>query len=110
MNEGPRRPRRRRPRPQKDTRRSARHWTDYLPWIALATVAVAVAVVITLVATWLAPAGRLVNVPPFIGMPFGQAQELASSSHVGLRVVAHRNDFHAPKDVIIGQLPSSRES
>jgi serine/threonine-protein kinase len=86
-----------------------RHWTDYLPWIALGVFLVAVAVVGTLLATWLAPAGRPVTVPPFIGMPFGQAEELASSSHVGLRVVAHRNDFHAPKDVIIGQLPSAGE-
>ncbi|MBV8163455.1 MAG: PASTA domain-containing protein [Candidatus Eremiobacteraeota bacterium] len=109
MNEGPRRPRRRRPRPQAGARRSARHWTEYLPWIALGVFAVAVAVVITLISMWLAPAGRPVTVPPFIGMPFNQAEALASSSHVGLRVVAHRNDFHAPKDVIIGQLPSAGE-
>ena len=109
MNEGPRRPRRRRPRPQAATRRSSRHWTDYLPWIALGAFVIAVAVVGTLLAIWLAPAGRPVTVPQFLGMTFGQAEQLASSSNIGLRVVAHRNDFHAPKDVIIGQLPSAGE-
>lgn len=109
MNEGPRRPRRRRPRHEAPARRSARHWTDYLPWVALGAFVVAIAVVDTLLVIWLAPAGRPVTVPQFMGMPFGQAEELASSSHIGLRVVAHRSDFHAPKDVIIGQLPSPGE-
>ena len=42
-------------------------------------------------------------------MPFDEARSLSASAHVGLRVVAHRVDFHAPKDVIIGQLPSAGE-
>jgi serine/threonine-protein kinase len=69
----------------------------------------AVVVVSVAALSWLAPAGNPVNVPAFIGMPFAQAETLAQSSHVGLRVVAHRTDFHAPKDVIIGQLPTAGE-
>ncbi len=70
---------------------------------------IAVAVVAIALFTWLAPAGRPVTVPPFIGMPFEQAKSLAQSEHIGLRVVAHRTDFHAPKDNVIGQLPSAGE-
>lgn len=109
MSDGPKRPRRRRRRPLEPARRTARHWTDYLPIAGIAAFVIAVAVVTIAVMTWLSPAGRPVTVPPFIGMPFDQAQSLASSSHIGLRVVAHRTDFHAPKDVVIGQLPSAGE-
>jgi len=110
MNEGPSRPRRRRPRSTPSSpRRSARHWTDYLPLVAVAAFIIAVAVVGIVAAIWLAPASRPVTVPTFIGMPFDQGESLASSTHIGLRVVAHRSDFHAPKDVIIGQLPSAGE-
>jgi len=109
MSDDPRRPRRRRPRPHERVSRSSRHWTDYLPLAALAAFVIAIAVVGIVAAIWLAPAGKPVSVPPFIGMPFDQAESLASSAHVGVRAVAHRTDFHSPKDVIIGQLPSAGE-
>ncbi len=109
MNEGPRQPRRRRPRSPSSTRPPRRHWTDYLPMVAVGAFIIAVAVVGIVAAIWLAPAGKPVTVPTFIGMPFDQGESLASTAHIGLRVVAHRNDFHAPKDVIIGQLPSPGE-
>jgi len=70
----------------------------------------AIAVVAIMASIWLAPAGKPVPVPSFMGMPFDHAQSLASSAHLGLRVVAHRTDFHAPKNVIIGQLPSAGET
>ena len=80
-----------------------------MPLAALAAFVIAIAVVGIVAAIWLAPAGKPVTVPPFIGMPFDQAESLASSAHVGVRVVAHRTDFHSPKDVVIGQLPSAGE-
>lgn len=99
----------RRRRPRQSGPRRSRSWIDYLPLASLIALALAVAVVAIAAYNWLAPAGRPVSVPPFIGMPFDQAQSLSSSAHVGLRVVAHRVDFHAPKDVIIGQLPGAGE-
>ncbi|MDQ6768076.1 MAG: PASTA domain-containing protein [Candidatus Eremiobacteraeota bacterium] len=109
MSDDPQRPRRRRPRPGAPARRSTRTWTAYLPLVALAAFVIAVAFVAIVAWLWFAPAGKPVTVPPFIGMPFQKANALASSTHVGLRVVAHRTDFHAPKDVIIGQLPAAGE-
>jgi beta-lactam-binding protein with PASTA domain len=102
-------PRRRRPRPAEGTRQRRRSWVDYLPIIAVVALALSIAVVIIVWFEWLLPSGQQVSVPPFIGMPFDQGQTLAQASHLGLRVVAHREDLHAPKDVIIGQLPASGE-
>jgi beta-lactam-binding protein with PASTA domain len=107
MSDQPRQPRRR--RRAQATRRAARHWTDYLPIAAIGAFVIAVAVVGIAAMTWLSPAGKPVTVPPFIGMPFEQAKSLAQSEHIGLRVVAHRTDFHAPKDDVIGQLPGAGE-
>lgn len=109
MSDDPSRPRRRRPRPSEAPRRSSRRISDYLPIAALATFVIAVAVVGIMASIWLAPAGKPVPVPSFRGMPFDHAESLASSGHLGLRVVARRTDFHAPKNVIIGQLPSAGE-
>ncbi|HXW51102.1 MAG TPA: PASTA domain-containing protein [Candidatus Acidoferrales bacterium] len=109
MSDDPGRPKRRRPRASDGRRSSRRSWIDYLPIVSLCALAVAVIVVVIAAYEWLSPSGQPVSVPPFIGMPFDQAQTLAASSHVGLRVVAHRVDLHAPKDVIIGQLPSEGE-
>ena len=109
MSDDPRRPRRRRSRQSEISRRPSRRLIDYLPIAALATFVVAVAVVAVIASIWLAPAGKPVPVPSFMGMPFDHAESLASSAHLGLRIVAHRTDFRAPKDVIIGQLPSGGE-
>lgn len=109
MSEDSGRPRRRRPRPAAGGRSTRRSWVDYLPLISLVALALAVVFVSIAAYDWLVPSGRPVSVPQFIGMPFAQAQSLAATSHVGLRVVAHRVDLHAPKQVIIGQLPSAGE-
>ena len=107
MSDDPRRPRR--PRPPERSRKTSRRIIDYLPLAALATFVIAVAVVAIMASIWLAPAGKPVPIPSFMGMPFAHAESLASSAHLGIRIVAHRTDFHAPKDVIIGQLPSAGE-
>ncbi len=109
MSNGGGRTRRRRPRPSEANARRGRSWVDYLPLISLVALVVAIGVVVVAAYSWLTPAGRPITVPPFIGMPFDEARSLSASAHVGLRVVAHRVDFHAPKDVIIGQLPSAGE-
>src|ERR1700736_3126094 len=109
MSDDPRRPRRRRPRPQDAPRRPPRHVIDYLPLAALASFLVAVAVVAIMAFIWLAPAGKPVSVPSFMGMTFDRANAQASSAHLGLRVVARRTDFRAPKNSVIGQLPSAGE-
>ncbi|HXN08288.1 MAG TPA: PASTA domain-containing protein [Candidatus Acidoferrales bacterium] len=109
MSDDPRRPRRRRPRPSDAPRRPSRHLIDYLPIAALATFVVAVAVVAIMASIWLAPAGKPVPVPSFMGMTFDRANAQASSAHLGLRVVARRTDFRAPKNAVIGQLPSAGE-
>jgi eukaryotic-like serine/threonine-protein kinase len=102
-------PRRRRPRLSERTRRKKRGWVDWLPLVSLVALVAAALFVVVVAYNWVVPSGKQVAVPSFIGMPFDEAQSLAGASHVGLRVVAHREDFHAPKDVIIGQLPSAQE-
>ena len=109
MSEESGRPRRRRPRPDESRRRSSRHWIDYLPLAALGVCIIAIVAVVIVAIMWFAPAGKPVAVPSFIGVPFELAKSLAASRSVGLRAVAHRTDFRAPKDVIIGQLPSAGE-
>jgi len=109
VSEGSGRQRRRRPRPSESGRRNRRSFLDYLPLASLLALVVVVIVVAIAAYDWLVPSGRLISVPPFIGMSFAKAQDLAASSHVGLRVVAHRVDLHAPKQTIIGQLPSAGE-
>lgn len=106
MSEDASRPRRRRPRPVVRRRRT---WLDYFPLFSLVAFLVAVVVVTVAAFNWLAPAGRPVTVPQFIGMTYGDAESLASSAHVGLRVVAHRSDYHASRGAILGQLPGAGE-
>ena len=107
MSEG-RAPRRRR----RDTavRRPVR-----LRWAALAlpgAAIVAVVVILWVVVAamhWLAPAGNSVAVPSFVGMQYADAQDAAAAAHLGIRVVARKPDYHAPKDRIVGQLPAAGE-
>jgi beta-lactam-binding protein with PASTA domain len=89
--------------------RGRRSWYFYAFWSALAVSAV---IIIWLVMTWnayTAPAGAPVTVPSLIGIQFSAAQELASKSRVSLHVIAHRPDFKAPKDRVLGQLPAAGE-
>lgn len=58
---------------------------------------------------WLAPAGKSVSVPAFVGMQLDDATQAAGSAGIGLNVLARRPDFHAPKDRILGQLPAPGE-
>lgn len=109
MNGGPRPPRRR-PRPyETGPRRPARSWIDYLPLISLAILLLAVGGVVIAVSAWLSPAGDPVPVPAFIGMRFDRAAAAADTAHLRLHVVARRPDFHAGKDVVVGQLPAAGE-
>jgi serine/threonine-protein kinase len=90
-------------------RRGRRSWYFYAFWSALAVSAV---LIIWLVVTWnafIAPAGAPVTVPLVIGLQLPAAQVLATKSRVTLHVVAHRADFKAPKDRILGQLPAAGE-
>jgi serine/threonine-protein kinase len=89
--------------------RGRRSWYFYAFWSALAVSAV---IIIWLIMTWnayTAPAGAPVTVPSLIGMQFPAAQELAAKSRVSLHVIAHRPDFKAPKDRVLGQLPAAGE-
>jgi beta-lactam-binding protein with PASTA domain len=104
-----RRPRRRRPRPAPGGGAKRRSWVDRLLLVSLAAFLIVAGLVAYAAYNWFVPNGKLVGVPSLIGMPFSQAESLASGAHVGLKVVAHRDDFHAPKGVIIGQLPSAGE-
>ena len=95
----------------KSTKRSGlpRPWYFYAFWTALAVSAIIIA---WLMLTWnafTAPAGAPVKVPSLIGLQFQAAQTRATNSRVTLHVVAHRSDFKAPKDSILGQLPAAGE-
>lgn len=86
-----------------------RPWYFYAFWTALAVSAIIIA---WLVLTWNAftqPAGAPVTVPSLIGKQIQAAQTLAAKSQVTLHVAAHRSDFKAPKDSILGQLPAAGE-
>jgi serine/threonine-protein kinase len=90
-------------------RLSRRPWYFYAFWTALA---VSAALIVWLVLTWnafIAPAGAPVTVPLVIGLQLPAAQSLATKSRVTLHVIAHRSDFKAPKDRILGQLPAAGE-
>ncbi len=90
-------------------RLAGRAWYFYAFWTALA---VSAALILWLVLTWnafIAPAGAPVTVPLVIGLQFPAAQSLARKSRVALHVIAHRADFKAPKDRILGQLPAAGE-
>lgn len=89
--------------------RTRRHWLDSLPLISLGVLVLAVCAVAVVASQWLTPVGRPISVPPFIGMPFDQARSLAAAAHLELREIAHRPDYHAPKDSVIGQLPNPGE-
>jgi beta-lactam-binding protein with PASTA domain len=89
--------------------RGRRSWYFYAFWSALAVSAV---ISVWLVITWntyTAPAGAPVTVPSFIGMQLPAAQDVATKSRVSLHVIAHRPDFKAPKDRVLGQLPAAGE-
>lgn len=89
--------------------RGRRSWYFYAFWSALAVSAV---ISIWLIMTWnayTAPAGAPVTVPSLIGMQLPAAQDLAAKSRVSLHVIAHRPDFKAPKDRVLGQLPAAGE-
>jgi len=89
--------------------RGKRSWYFYAFWSALAVSAV---ISIWLVLTWnayTAPAGAPVTVPSLIGMQFPAAQATAAKARVSLHVIAHRSDFKAPKDRVLGQLPAAGE-
>jgi beta-lactam-binding protein with PASTA domain len=66
-------------------------------WIALAAM------------RWMSPAGQSVPVPSFVGMQYADADSTARRTHLALHVVARKPDFHAPKDQIVGQLPTAGE-
>jgi beta-lactam-binding protein with PASTA domain len=90
-------------------RLTGRPWYFYAFWTALV---VSAALILWLVLTWnafIAPAGAPVTVPQVIGLQFPAAQSLARKSRVALHVIAHRADFKAPKDRILGQLPAAGE-
>lgn len=57
----------------------------------------------------LSPASASVAVPSFVGTRYADAQAIAEKSHLSLHVVARKPDFHAPKDVVVGQLPAAGE-
>lgn len=90
-------------------RLAGRPWYFYAFWTALV---VSAALIFWLVLTWnafIAPAGAPVTVPLVIGLQLPVAQSLATKSRVALHVIAHRSDFKAPKDRILGQLPAAGE-
>ncbi|HEY7981181.1 MAG TPA: PASTA domain-containing protein [Candidatus Eremiobacteraceae bacterium] len=90
-------------------RLAGRPWYFYAFWTAIA---VSAALIVWLVLTWnafIAPAGAPVTVPLVIGLQLPAAQSLATKSRVTLHVKAHRPDFKAPKDRILGQLPAAGE-
>jgi beta-lactam-binding protein with PASTA domain len=90
-------------------RRAGRQWYFYAFWSAVAVSAV---LIIWLVLTWnafIAPAGAPVTVPLVIGLQLPAAQALATKSRVTLHVIAHRADYKAPKDRVLGQLPAAGE-
>src|ERR1700694_4022762 len=109
MNGGPQPPRRRRPRPYDTSPRPARNVFDYLPVISLLIFLLAVGGVMIAVSAWLSPAGDPVAVPGFMGMQFERASKEADRAHLRLHVIARRPDFHAAKDVVVGQLPAAGE-
>ena len=84
-------------------------WAAFvLPGLAL--VAIVALVWITAEAMRLfSPAGASVTVPSFTGMRYAAAQASASSAHLALHIVARKPDYHAPKDVVVGQLPAAGE-
>lgn len=98
---------RRRTRPRPVQRAKSRHWSDFLPLISLGVFLIAVGVVAVAAMNWLSPAGRLVPVPALIGENLERAQTVADSAHVHVHIIAHRPDFHAPKDTVLGQLPEA---
>lgn len=109
MNGGPQPPPRRRPRPYDTSPRPARNVFDYLPVISLLIFLIAVGGIMIAVSAWLSPAGDPVAVPGFMGMQFEQASKEADRAHLRLHVIARRPDFHAAKDVVVGQLPAAGE-
>lgn len=110
MSDEPGPPRRRRPRAYgTGGGRRPRHWTDYLPITAAILFLLACAVVLVGIANWLAPAGAPVAVPRFIGMSLEHATAQADQAQLRLHIIARRPDYHARKDVIVGQLPEAGE-
>lgn len=113
MSDGPPPPRRR-PRPYQTAgagtgSRRARHWIDYLPLVSLIIFLMAVGGALIALSAWLSPAGKPVTVPAFIGVPYDTAAAQADSAGLRLHVIARRPDFHAAKDLVVGQLPAAGE-
>jgi eukaryotic-like serine/threonine-protein kinase len=108
MSEGPPRRRSRRS-PQAKVRVRLRHWTDWLPLASLAIFLIAFGWVAITAFNWLSPAGGSVVVPQFIGLPMDRASAQADSIHVALHVLARKPDYHAAKDIVVGQLPAAGE-
>lgn len=106
MSEGraPRRRKRTEPKPRMKIRWSAL----VLPGLALVAI-VALVWVAAEAMRLLAPAGASVAVPSFTGMRYDDAQDAASAAHLALHIVARKPDYHARKDVVVGQLPAAGE-
>jgi beta-lactam-binding protein with PASTA domain len=84
-------------------------WQIYALWAALG---VSVAIVLWFAITlnvFLAPAGASVTVPSLEGLSLSAAQTVATRAHLELRTIARRDDYRAPKDDILGQLPAAGE-
>src|SRR5579864_5591794 len=101
-------PPRRRPRPyERTTRPRVRDWTTYLPLVSLIAFLTAIGVTIIALSSWLSPAGDPVTVPDFIGMSYDAASAAADGAHLRLQIIARRPEYHAAKDVVVGQLPAA---
>jgi beta-lactam-binding protein with PASTA domain len=86
---------------------SPRRWMALGLPIAVAAAVIVIAWVAIAAIRWFAPAGDAVSVPSFVDMQFSEAEALAKSAHLSLRIVARKPDYHAPKDRIVGQLPAA---
>lgn len=102
-------------RAPKRRRRDAPRKRVSVPWAALVAAGLLGVGIITVAwmaigaLRWLSPTGNIVTVPAFVGSQYAAAQHTARAAHLSLSVVAHKPDFHAPKDRIVGQLPAAGE-
>ena len=106
------RPRRRRsPSPRAKGRRPGRS-VPVISYVIFALFIVAAGLVLWLTMSavyWLSPAGAPVAVPNLVGMTYDEAASAVLGAHLGINVIARRPDSNAPKNAIIGQLPSAGE-
>ena len=101
-------PRRRRRDPQRPTKGGFSARSLALPIAAVAAVAAIAWLIVTAVKLF-EPAGDVVAVPSFSNMSYDDAVGAAKAARVGVRIVARKPDFHAPKDSVVGQLPAAGE-